>query len=69
MTAIKRLPYMGIIVPIEEMVIKIPKTEGDELKWKMKSRKKFAIKSLWSESSIINTSSGQWQCNGGDKQV
>ncbi|XP_029643909.1 uncharacterized protein LOC115218298 [Octopus sinensis] len=66
-TTIKRIPYLDIIVPIEEIAIKIPKAQGDELRWNVRQvlekaklpkpnitkEEKFAIKRLQSDNSNI----------------
>ncbi|XP_036358521.1 uncharacterized protein LOC115210451 [Octopus sinensis] len=66
-TTIKRIPYLDIIAPIEETVVKIPKAPGDELRWKVRQvlekvkplkpnitkEERFAIKGLQSDNSII----------------
>ncbi|XP_029646753.1 uncharacterized protein LOC115220750 [Octopus sinensis] len=35
-TTIKRISYLYIIAPIEERAVKIPKVQGDELRWKVR---------------------------------
>ncbi|XP_029657212.1 uncharacterized protein LOC115231293 [Octopus sinensis] len=66
-TTIKRIPYLYIIAPIEEIAIKMPKAQGDELRWKVRQvlekaklpkpnitkEETFAIKRLQSDNSII----------------
>ena len=38
-TTIKLIPYLDLIVPIEDTALKIPKAGADELRWKVKLEK------------------------------
>ena len=66
-TAIKRIPYLDLIAPIEDADLKIPKARADELRWEVRQArekskppkpnisktKRQALKSLQHDNSII----------------
>ncbi|XP_029638026.1 uncharacterized protein LOC115213231 [Octopus sinensis] len=66
-TTIKCIRYLDMIAPIEEIAVKIPKAQGDELRWKVRQilekgkfpkpnipkKEKFTISRLQNDNSII----------------
>ncbi|XP_036355188.1 uncharacterized protein LOC118761427 [Octopus sinensis] len=72
-TTTKRILYLDIIAPIEEITVNIPKAQGDELRWKVRqvlgkvkfpkpnitNEEKFAIKRLQIDNSIIILPAGK----------
>ena len=60
-TAIKRIPYLDLIAPIDDAALKIPKARADELKWKVRQalEKSKPLKPNFSKSEILASKSVQ----------
>ena len=50
-TTMKRIPYLDLIAPIEEAALNIPKSQANEIKWRMRKAVK---KSKYPKPNISN---------------